>query len=161
MQTDHLAETGTAGLKGVAGYGLYALVGGAVGLFSGLFGVGGGIIMVPFLVVIGFAQQQANGISLAAITVTAAVGAFQYWRGGTLTLPLLPIAVGLAVGSIPGAIWGASIAQRLSKEHLGMCFALFLVIMAVRIMPKAEPKSMGLLLGVLLIVIGIRMLLER
>ncbi|MFB3879773.1 MAG: sulfite exporter TauE/SafE family protein [Armatimonadota bacterium] len=153
--------------------GVYALAGVVVGLFSGLFGVGGGILMVPFLLLVaGYTQQQSQAISLAAMVVTALTGAVGYLRGGTLTMGMIPVAAALAIGSIPGATAGAAIAQRLPKTTLSAMFALFIVVMAVRIMPTGGAKSLGLptsslmgsmaiLVGVLLLAIGVRLATAR
>ncbi len=149
--------------------GIYAVAGAFVGLFSGLFGVGGGILMVPFLLLVcGYTQQQSQAISLAAMVVTALTGAIGYVRGGTLVANMLPVAAALAVGSIPGATAGAAIAQRLPKNTLSALFACFIVAMAVRIMPADGAKwlklpfqgvtgSMGVLIGVLVIAVGVRL----
>ena len=61
-----------------------ACVGLAAGVFSALFGVGGGIIIVPLLVVAGLSGRPATGTSLAAITLTAAAGAIAYGFHGDL-----------------------------------------------------------------------------
>jgi len=130
-----------------------------VGLFSGLFGVGGGIIMVPFLVIIaGFTQQMAQGISLAAMIPTAFSGAVQYARAGNLNLW---VALALCVGSIPGANYGGDLAQRLPQATLRSLFALFMVAVAARIMPSASVRSMSTLVGMALVAVGVRMLLAR
>jgi uncharacterized membrane protein YfcA len=140
-------------------YASYAVMGVVVGLFSGLFGVGGGIIMVPFLVIIaGFTQQMAQGISLAAMIPTAFSGAVRYVRGGNLNLW---VAVALCVGSIPGARFGADLAQRLPQATLRSLFALFMVAVAARVMPSASVRSMSTLVGMTLVAVGVRMLLAR
>jgi uncharacterized protein len=167
------SAAGLLGQKGLAGYGLYAGGGVIVGLFSGLFGVGGGIIMVPFLLLIaGYTQQQAQGISLAAMLLGAASGAVNYYQGKTLTPSMLLVALALGVGAIPGARWGAQIAQRLPKATLSAMFAMFIVFVAVRIMPSDGAKWLGLhnssllasmliLVGALALGIGVRVLLEH
>ncbi|MBN1459380.1 MAG: sulfite exporter TauE/SafE family protein [Armatimonadetes bacterium] len=140
-------------------YGKFALLGVVVGLFSALFGVGGGIIMVPVLVILaGFGQHMAQGVSLAAMVPTALVGAFGYWRGGNVNLL---IAAAVCVGSIPAAHVGQRIAQGLPQTTLRTLFALFMVGVAARIMPSASPKSMSLLLGMSLVAVGVRLLLAR
>jgi uncharacterized membrane protein YfcA len=161
------------GVKGPAVYAIYAAGGVVVGLFSGLFGVGGGILMVPFLVVVaGFAQQQANAISLSAMILAAASGAFTYFRGKTLTPPMLLVALALGLGAIPGARLGATIAQDLNKTTLSALFALFIVVVAVRIMPAEGARSLHLpfaglvpsmliLLGVLALAVGVRLALSH
>ncbi|MGD0112347.1 MAG: sulfite exporter TauE/SafE family protein [Armatimonadota bacterium] len=143
-------------------YGAFALLGVVVGVFSGLFGVGGGIIMVPFLVIVaGYTQQVAQGISLAVIIPTALSGVADYWQKGTLNMALVPLAIALAVGSIPSAKYGAALAQRLPQDTLKTLFALFMVAMAARIMPSNSLRSMSLLLGMSFLAVGVRLLLVR
>lgn len=161
------------GVKGPAAYAVYAAGGVVVGLFSGLFGVGGGVLMVPFLVIVaGFAQQQANAISLSAMILAAASGAFTYFRGQTLTPPMLLVALALGIGAIPGARLGATIAQDLNKNTLSALFALFIVVVAVRIMPTEGAQSLHLpfaglvpsmliLLGALALAVGVRLALSH
>jgi len=140
-------------------YGAFALLGLVVGGFSGLFGVGGGIIMVPVLVLLaGYTQQMAQGISLAAMIPTAFTGALRYFRGGNLSIW---VAVALCVGSIPGARWGADLAQRLPQATLKSLFALFMVVMAANIMPTASYRSMSILLGMTMVAIGARLVFAR
>ncbi len=175
MQTQELTKTPMLQGKGLAGYGLFAAAGVVVGLFSGLFGVGGGILMVPFLLLVaGYTQQQAQGISLAAMIVTALTGAVGYVRGGTVTHGMLLVAAALALGSIPGAAAGAAIAQRLPKNTLSALFAIFIVMVAVRIMPATGARNLGLpqgfagvagamfvLVGALTLAIGVRLAFSR
>ncbi len=161
------------GVKGPAAYGVYAAAGVVVGLFSGLFGVGGGILMVPFLVLLaGFTQQQANAISLSAMILAAASGAFKYFQGKTLSPAMLLVALALGIPAIFGARWGATIAQGLNKTTLSALFALFIVVMAVRIMPTEGAKalhlpfaglvpSMLIMVGALALAIGVRLALPR
>jgi uncharacterized protein len=168
----HLAK-GPLVQTGLASYGLFAGAGVVVGLFSGLFGVGGGILMVPFLLLVaGYTQQQAQGISLAAMVITALTGAIGYVRGGTVNHAMLLVAAALAVGSIPGAAAGSWVAQRLPKSTLSALFAMFIVFMAVRIMPTDGAKWLGLhnssllasmliLVGAVVLGIGVRVALAR
>jgi len=139
---------------------LYVLLGAVVGIFSGLFGVGGGIIMVPALVLLtGASQQMAQGISLAVMVPTAFGGAIRYWQGGNMNLW---IALPLAIGAIPaGYLFGADLAQKLPQNTLKIMFAMFMVVMASRIMPNASTKSMSLLLGMAFVSVGVRMIFAR
>jgi hypothetical protein len=142
-----------------ARYGGFALLGVIVGVFSSLFGVGGGIIMVPALVVLtGYTQHVAQGISLAAMVPSALVGAIGYMRGGNTNLP---VALALAVGAIPAARFGADLAQRLPQTTLRTMFALFMVAVAARIMPTGTVRSMSLLVGMTFVAVGVRLLLAR
>jgi len=140
-------------------FGKFALLGVVVGMFSSLFGVGGGVVMVPALVIFaGFTQHMAQGISLAAMVPTALVGAAGYMRGGNVNLWVV---LALCVGSIPAARVGQELAQSLPQMTLRMLFALFMVGVAARIMPTASLRSMSLLLGMTLVAIGVRLMLAR
>lgn len=104
-------------------------VGVAAGLLSGLFGVGGGIVMVPAMVLlIGFGQHRANATSLAAIVPIAAVGAFVFGRADSVNLLA---AVLLAAGSLLGVQLGARAMNRLSDERLSFIFGAFLIVAAL------------------------------
>jgi len=143
----------------VALYGKFAILGIVVGLFSSVFGVGGGVIMVPFLVIIaGFTQHLAQGISLMAMVPTALVGAARYMKAGNMNLG---VALALCVGSIPAAFVGAELAQRLPQTTLRALFALFMVGVAARIMPSGGLRAMSLLMGMMFVAVGVRLMLAR
>lgn len=146
--------------RGILAFGIYLALGAFVGVFSGLFGVGGGIVMVPFLVLLsGQNQQMAQGISLAVMVPTALANSFRYARSGNMDLW---IALAIALGAVPaGYLFGADIAQRLPAKTLQTLFALFMVAVAVRMMPTASFRSMGALLGALIIAIGVRLVMGR
>jgi len=146
--------------RGPLAFGIYTLLGLFVGTFSGLFGVGGGIIMVPFLVLLsGLTTQTAQGISLAVMVPTALANAVRYTKGGNMDLW---IAAAIILGAVPsGYFLGADIAQKLPADTLRMMFAVFMVVVAVRMMPSGGIKSMGALLGALLISIGVRLVMPR
>ena len=104
-------------------------IGAAAGLLSGLLGVGGGILLVPALVLlVGFGQHRVQATSLAAILPIAIVGAFVFGRAGSVDF--LAAAV-LAVGSLLGVQLGARVMHRLSPERLSLIFAIFLIVVAV------------------------------
>ena len=106
-----------------------AAAGAAAGLLSGLFGVGGGILMVPALVLLlGFGQHRAQATSLAAIVPIAAVGALIFGRADSVDLAA---AVALAVGSMLGVQAGARLMHRLSDQRLTWIFGTFLIIVAL------------------------------
>lgn len=101
------------------------------GLFSGLLGVGGGIVMVPLLVLaFGTAQHLAHGISLAAIIPIAAVGALTYALAGELDVAA---ALALALGSILGARWGVRLLVGIDEGPLKVVFGVFLLLVAVSV----------------------------
>ena len=97
-----------------------------VGLASGLFGVGGGLIIVPALVLwLHYDQRLASGTSLLAIVAPSLVGVVSYWLQGHVDALL---AVLLAGGSIVGAPIGTRLLARLPKRVLQWTFIGFLVV---------------------------------
>jgi uncharacterized protein len=104
-------------------------IGLGAGVLSGLFGVGGGIIMVPAMVLLaGMAQQRASATSLAAIVPIAAVGAVLFGAADSVDLPA---AVVLAVGSITGVQVGTRLMPRIGDERLRIGFAIFMIVVAI------------------------------
>lgn len=106
-----------------------AAIGLAAGLLSGLFGVGGGVIMVPAMVLLtGISQHTAHATSLAAVVPIAAVGALVFGRAESVDLPA---AAALVLGSLVGVQLGARVMNRLSGEALARIFGVFLLIVAL------------------------------
>lgn len=113
---------------------LLGAVGAAAGLLSGMFGVGGGILMVPAMVLlVGFGQHRAQATSLAAIVPIAAVGAFVFGRADSVDLTA---ALLLAAGSLVGVQGGARLMHRLSDQRLSRIFGVFLVVVALTMLVK-------------------------
>lgn len=103
--------------------------GATAGFLSGLFGVGGGLIMVPALVLlVGMAQHRAHATSLAAIVPIAIVGASIF--GGTDNVNLVAAAL-LVAGSLTGVQAGTRLMDRLSGERLALVFGGFVLVVAV------------------------------
>jgi uncharacterized membrane protein YfcA len=94
------------------------------GIFSGLLGVGGGIVLIPLLVLMGFPQHEAHATSLAAIAPIAAVGAFQFAVGGEVDYG---IAVALAAGALLGAPLGARVMAGVSEPVLRVAFGALMI----------------------------------
>ena len=110
------------------GIGLIGLLGGWV---SGLFGVGGGVIFVPLLVLfLGVNLHVAIGTSLVTIIPTALVGAYRHFLGGGADLKL---ALLLAVFAVVGAWLGAGLSLKLDVVLLRKFYAVFLVLVALRL----------------------------
>jgi uncharacterized membrane protein YfcA len=111
---------------------LLVLIGLAAGFFSALFGVGGGIIVVPLLLLLGHWQQRpAMATSLAAIGIIALAGTVSYGFHGELK-PGAAALVGLPAAV--GAIAGASLQQRLANRTLSFLFALLLAAIGVKLL---------------------------
>jgi hypothetical protein len=105
------------------------LIGLAGGFFSTLFGVGGGIVIVPLLLLFtDLGMRSAGATSLAAIGITAAAGTITYAFHGQLE-PLYAALVGFPAAV--GAIGGASLQQRVPTRVLSFMFAALLVALAI------------------------------
>jgi uncharacterized membrane protein YfcA len=99
------------------------------GLLSGLLGVGGGIVMVPLLVLwAGYRQREAHAISLGAIIPISIAGIATYGVAGEVRYWQ---ALGLAAGSIVGARIGARLLAQIDERLLKVVFGTFLVGVAV------------------------------
>lgn len=106
-----------------------ALIGLVAGVFSTLFGVGGGIVLVPLLVALAaFPTHAAAATSLGAILVTATAGVVLYAARGEVR-PAYAALVGLP--AVAGALAGTQLQQRLSGEVLTLAFAGLLVVVGL------------------------------
>jgi uncharacterized membrane protein YfcA len=115
---------------------LFLAIGLAAGLLSGLFGIGGGIIIVPALMLVGRMQPAtATGTSLGALLLpVGALGAWQYYKNGHLDVRAsLLIALGIFIGAYVGAV----AMQRLDPVLAKRVFALFLILVSIRIWATA------------------------
>jgi uncharacterized membrane protein YfcA len=103
----------------------FLLVGLVAGVVSGLLGVGGGIVIVPMLVLVGgLSQHHAHATSLAAVIPIAAVGAATYALDDSVHLG---IGAALALGAIFGAPLGARFMARFSEASLKITFGFLLI----------------------------------
>jgi uncharacterized membrane protein YfcA len=108
---------------------LLAGIGVGAGVLSGLFGVGGGIILVPAMVLLaGMAQQRASATSLASIVPIAAVGALIFGSADSVDLPA---ALVLTVGSLVGVQIGTRLMARIGDDRLRIGFAVFMIAVAL------------------------------
>ena len=109
---------------------LLAGIGLAAGVLSGVFGIGGGVVIVPALIYLaGFRQHVATGTSLAVLLPPVGVAAVaEYYRHGNVDLrAALVIAIALTAGGWVGAI----IANRMAGPYLRLAFGLFVVTLGV------------------------------
>jgi uncharacterized membrane protein YfcA len=107
-------------------------IGTAAGLFSGLFGVGGGTVIVPLLVLwLGYGERQATGTSLAAIVFIAAFAtAVQAAYGNVRFLDGLLI----GVPAVGGVLIGTWLQRRLATRSIALLFAVVLVAAALELL---------------------------
>jgi uncharacterized protein len=108
------------------------LIGLIAGFFSTLFGVGGGIVIVPLLLLVGgWEMRSATATSLAAIGITATAGVITYIVHGQVR-PAYAALVGIP--AMFGAFGGTALQQRLPVRTLSFLFAVLLVAIAVRML---------------------------
>jgi uncharacterized membrane protein YfcA len=106
-----------------------AAVGTAAGLYSGLFGVGGGAVIVPLLILwLGYGAKEATGTSLAAIILIAALTAALHGAYGNVH-----VKEGVLIGipAVGGVLAGTWLQQKVSARWISLAFAAFLVLIAV------------------------------
>ena len=105
------------------------LIGLLAGLFSALFGVGGGIVVVPLLILVArYDERPAMATSLAAIGLIALVGAVTYALHGELRVGAAAV---VGVPAAAGAVVGTWLQQRLATRTLTLAFAALLAALAV------------------------------
>ncbi len=109
------------------------ILGLTAGVLGGFFGVGGGVLIVPALVLmLHMSQHEAVGTSLGALLPPVGIlGAWEYYRHGNLNIPY---ALCLGIGLLIGAYFGAVGAAHLSGLVLRRAFAIFLIFVAVRML---------------------------
>ncbi|MFS0854092.1 sulfite exporter TauE/SafE family protein [Microbacterium sp. 179-I 3D4 NHS] len=122
-------DAATTSFRGPRAYAAFIGIGLLAGLLSGLFGVGGGTVIVPLLVLLlHFDQRLAAGTSLAAIVPTASVGVVSYAVSGSVAW--IPALI-LAAGAVVGAQIGTRLLPRISQTALRWGFVGFLVVVIV------------------------------
>jgi hypothetical protein len=110
----------------------FAVIGTAAGAFSGLFGVGGGTVIVPLLILwFAFGEHEATGTSLAAIVPIAILGVVAHGAFGNVD-----VTKGLLVGvpAVGGVLIGTTLQQRLSGRTVSLMFSGLLVLVAIELL---------------------------
>ncbi len=103
----------------------------AAGAFSGLFGVGGGTVIVPLLIFwFAYGEREATGTSLAAIVVIALFAAVGQGLYGNVDL-LKGLVIG--VPAVGGVVIGTALQQRLPERAISLLFAALLIVIAVEL----------------------------
>jgi uncharacterized membrane protein YfcA len=110
-------------------------IGSAAGIYSGLFGVGGGAVMVPLLILWrGMHPRAAAATSVAAIIVIATAGALTHAAYGNVRLGA---AAYVAVPAVVGALVGTAVQQRVRKEWISYGLAALMVVVGVDLLRGA------------------------
>ena len=126
------------------------------GLLSGMFGLGGGIIIVPGLMfALGMDQRRAHGTSLGGVFLISLSSFFSYWTHDHIDWPVV---LWLSIGSVAGSLIGAELLARLSKRTLTIAFIGVLVIAGIRMFFRIDSSGEMILNGptaAWLVVIGV------
>ena len=108
-----------------------AAVGTAGGVFSGLFGVGGGSVMVPLLLLwLGYREREAAATSLGAIAIVAAVAAIAQGIYGNVDVADATL---VGIPAVGGVLVGTWVQQRVPSDTIALAFSLLLLVAAVRL----------------------------
>jgi len=116
------------------------------GVLAGLFGIGGGLVLVPFFVAL-FSLYKIGGehmmliavaTSLATIVITSLVASWAHYRLGAL---LKQPAIHLSVGMILGVTLGAVIADKFAVNYLQLIFGIYLLLVALQMATQYKPKQ--------------------
>ncbi len=130
------------------------LVGLAAGFLAGMFGVGGGILIVPALVlIVKMDQRIAHGTSLAAVLPISVASFITYWANDHVDFR---VALCLAIGAIGGAVIGTKLLHVLSHRTLSLAFSGLLIVTAVRLFMPIDglargPLSIAMILALVLV----------
>jgi hypothetical protein len=112
-----------------------AAIGTLAGIFSGVFGVGGGTVIVPFLIFwLGYGERLATGTSLAAIVLIGLIGAVA--QGGIYGNVHLGTGLLLSIPAVLGVVAGTAIQQRIPQRAVSLLFAALLVGVAIELIVK-------------------------
>lgn len=113
----------------------FVVIGMATGVLSGVFGVGGGIILVPILMMgLGFAPLQASGTSLVAMLLPVGLfGVIHYYKSGAIQIDHFKYGALIALGILCGTYFGARIATNLNAVLLQRLFCFVLLGAALKL----------------------------
>ena len=112
---------------------IFIIIGVVAGILSGFFGIGGGVIIVPALIYIcGFTQLTAQGTSLAVLLPPVGILAFlEYYKKGNVDIKAGII---ICITVLIGAMFGGKIAQHISPEILKKGFAVFMLLISLKML---------------------------
>lgn len=116
------------------------IIGVAAGILGGLVGVGGGLVIVPGLVFfLGMSQHSAQGTSLGLIMLPVGIlGVLHYYKQGHVDFKIVAL---LAIGFLAGSYFGSKIALSLPQETIKKVFAIFMIVIAIKMLFFEKPKN--------------------
>ncbi|HNX52509.1 MAG TPA: sulfite exporter TauE/SafE family protein [Pontiellaceae bacterium] len=122
---------------------LYIIAGLAAGIMSSLFGVGGGVLIVPILALgFSFGQKSAQGMSLFIMLPIALAGAIRYKLNPDVPINL-PVCGLMALGGIAGAMLGTHLVFGISDIVLKRIFAVFIILTGIHMIVKSFSAPAG------------------
>jgi uncharacterized protein len=109
------------------------VIGIMTGVMAGMLGIGGGLVVIPALVIfMGMSQQTAQGTSLAMMLPPIGIlAAYNYYKAGHVDIK---IAIVLAITFIAGSYFGSKLAIRLPQELMKKIFGIFLLLVAIKML---------------------------
>ncbi|OGJ45363.1 permease [Candidatus Peregrinibacteria bacterium RIFOXYA12_FULL_33_12] len=109
---------------------LFLTLGLCAGIFSGLIGIGGGVIIVPALIFLfGFSQHQAQGTTLALLVPPIGIlAAYTYYKSGYVDFKVATL---ICLGFLLGGLIGSKLAINLDENHLRKVFGMVITLMGV------------------------------
>lgn len=110
---------------------IYIILGLVTGLVSGLFGIGGGLLIIPVLVFLSFPQKEAQGIAMAVMVPIVIIGAVRYKLNEAIPVDL-SLAALIAIGAVAGVLLGTSFINAVPGLLLRRLFATLLFVVALR-----------------------------
>lgn len=128
------------------------LLGISVGLLSGFFGMGGGTVLIPILLLLGYATKDAIGISVIQMLFSSTYGSYINNKKGTLDVSLV---LNIGIGGFIGGFFSGSLTSNISDETLEIIFLIFVIFVILRMFFKSkEHKEQRALNKYLLFIIG-------
>ena len=115
---------------------LIILIGLVAGILGGMVGIGGGIVIVPALVMLlGFTQHQAQGSSLVLLMLPVGIlGVYNYYQQGHITMNTFKLVLILAIGFVVGSYLGSKLAISIDVKLLRKIFAGFIILVAIKML---------------------------
>jgi uncharacterized membrane protein YfcA len=136
-------------------------IGAVTGLTSGMFGVGGGIILVPILVILfKVNQHKAQATSLVVVALAAVTGAITYSLADSVSWLAVPF---LIAGGLVGTLLGTMAVKKVKDRILKLVFGVFLILVSIRIVIQSleavslDAASVGLEFGPVFLLVGLAM----